>query len=125
MDDAQLMHAVRRFLAAPDKPGQTTPLDLLQTIRLLLQRADEEDIRPSQDTLAEELCSSPDAIARSQRRLHSSGWIVVRKGGYRGRTNLYTVQLDKLPLGNLSRTVVTEGAKKLAFEYGRILRVSS
>jgi hypothetical protein len=123
MTDAELVHVFRRVLAAEDKPREITPLDLLQIIRFLVQQADEKHVGPSQDTLAEELCSSPDAIAKSQRRLHSLGWIVVRKGGYRGRTNLYTVQLEKLPLGDLIRTVVSAEAKQIAYSYGQAVRI--
>jgi hypothetical protein len=123
MTDDKLIHIIRRLLAAEDKPNDLIPLDLLQTIRFLLQHADEKDIYPSQETLAEELCSSADAIARSQKRLHRTGWIVVRKGGYRGRTNRYTVQLEKLPVGDLRRTVVSPDAKRIALQYGQNVKV--
>jgi len=123
MTDEKLMHVIRRLLAAENKPSDLTSLDLLQTIRFLLQHADEKDIYPSQETLAEELCSSADAISRSQKRLQASGWIVVRKGGYRGRTNRYTVQLEKLPLGDLSRTIVSQDANSIALWYGQTVKV--
>jgi hypothetical protein len=120
MTDDQITMAIRRFLAA-EKPKRTTPLDLLQIIRLLLQKSDEKDVYVPQDTLAEELCSSPDAIARSQKRLRSRGWLSVEKGGYRGRTNKYCVMLDRLPLEDLSRTVVSSPALKMAQSYYKAL----
>jgi len=107
MTDAEITMAVRSLLAA-EKPKRTTPLDLLQVIRLLLQKSDEKDVYVSQDTLAEELCSSPDAIARSQKRLKGWGWLSIEKGGYRGRTNKYCVMLEKLPVGDLSKTVISQ-----------------
>jgi biotin operon repressor len=97
MTDAEITMTIRRLLAA-EKPKRTAPLDLLQVIRLLLQKSDEKDVYVSQDTLAEELCSSPDAIARSQKRLKGWGWISIEKGGYRGRTNKYCVMLQKPPV---------------------------
>jgi len=124
MNNRELVTAIRKMFAADEKPEGTTSLDLLQTIRLLVQNADETDIWPSQETLATDLCSSADAIARSQKRLHAHGWIVVRKGGYRGRTNLYTVQLERLPVGDLSRTVVSEDARTLAWQFGQVLKVT-
>lgn len=124
MTEEKLTHAIRLLLAA-DKPTALAPLDILQTIRLLLQHADEKYIYPSQATLAEQLCSSEDAIFKSQERLKKAGWIVVRKGGYRGRTNLYTVVLDKLPVGDLSRTVVSQEAARAAFTYGNAVKVAA
>jgi len=58
-NDTRLVMTIRSLLAA-EKPKNTSPLDLLQTIRLLVQHADEKDVYVSQTTLAEELCSSPD-----------------------------------------------------------------
>ena len=116
LNDTRILATMRSLLAA-DKPKTTTPLDLLQTIRLLLQHADEKDVYVSQITLAEELCSSPDAIARSQKRLSKRGWLSVSKGGYRGRANRYAVMLNKLPVGDLTKTVVSEDAQHLAKEY--------
>jgi hypothetical protein len=126
MNDVDLIHAIRRLLATENQlPKDTTPLDLLQTVRFLVQRADEANVWPSQDTLAEQLASSPDAIAKSQKRLRDNGWLVVRKGGYRGRTNSYSVDLDKVPLGDLSRTVISDSARKIAASYGRYVKVTT
>ena len=119
MTDEKLVMALRALLCAEDKPADVTPLDLLQIARLLLQHADEKDVYTSQDTLAEQLCSSVDSIARSQERLSKLGWIITRKGGYRGRTNLYQVDLEKLPIADLKRTVVSEDAKNLTIQLGR------
>jgi hypothetical protein len=123
LTDTQLVHTLRSLWCADDKPTQITPLDLGQITRLLLQHADERDVFTSQSTLAEQLCATSPSIIRSQERLSTLGWLIIRKGGYRGRTNLYTVALDKLPVANLARTVVSAEAKHLAAQYGNNLRV--
>jgi hypothetical protein len=125
MTDEKLVMALRALLCAEDKPADVTPLDLLQTARLLVQHADEKDVYTSQDTLAEQLCSSVDSIARSQERLSKLGWVITRKGGYRGRTNLYQVDLDKLPIADLKRTMVSPDAKNLAIQLGRQFKVDN
>ena len=125
MTDEQLIMTLRALLCAEDKPEEITPIDLLQIARLLVQHADEKDVYTSQDTLAEQLCSSPDSIHRSQERLNKLGWLIVRKGGYRGRTNLYQVDLEKLPIADLKRTVVSQDAKNLALQLGRQFKVDN
>lgn len=125
MTDSEIVVSLRSLLCADDKPQQITPLDLLQITRLLLQHADEKDVALSQDTIAEQLCTSADTIARSQERLAEIGWLIVRKGGYRGRTNSCTVALDHLPVAELSKTVVSEQARSLAAQYGQFLRVEN
>lgn len=63
MSNDQLLSAMRAFLAC-EKPSDLTPLDLLQTLALLLEGADEQDPYKGQETRALELASSPDSIAR-------------------------------------------------------------
>jgi hypothetical protein len=124
MTDQQLVAVLRGLLCSENKPKELTSLDLLQTVRLLIQRADESDLYVSQGTLAVQLCSSTNSIARSQAVLSTLEWLVVRKGGYRGRTNLYTIALDKLPTADLTRTVVSNEARQFATEVGTHLRVT-
>lgn len=125
MTDVQLVHYLRAFLASDDKPKNLSPIDLLQVVRFLLQLADEKDCYVSQETLAAQLCVSADAIARSQQRLKKAGWLIVRKGGYRGRSNRYEIVLNKLPQDDLLRTVVSQDAKRLAAGYGKALQVQT
>jgi hypothetical protein len=117
MNDSQITSTIRHLLSAENKPADFSPLDLLQTVRLLVQHADEKDVYVAQHTIAQQLCSSPDAIQKSQKRLHKRGWIVVRKGGYKGRTNNYHVELDKLPIADLSKTVISAEGLALATKY--------
>ena len=124
MNDTQLLHYLRAFLASDDKPETLNPLDIVQTVRLLLQLADEKDAYMSQDTLAMQLCSSVDAIKRSQDRLSCVGWLVIRKGGYRGRTNRYAINLDKLPQADLARTVVSPATRRYASRYGLYVKAN-
>jgi hypothetical protein len=123
MTDEKIVQCLRSLLCAEDKTRDLTPLDLLQTTRLLLQRADESDVYASQDTIANQLLTSHDCIARSQKRLAAVGWLIIRKGGYRGRTNMLAVALDKLPIADLHRTMVSKEAVTLAELYGSALRV--
>jgi len=114
MTDQQVLQAIRLLLSAEEKPKHVLPIDLLQVVRLLAQRADEEDISPAQGTLADQLGTSRDSIMRSQERLAALGWLIKRKGGHRGHTNTYQIAIDKLPIGDLSRTVVSDDARHIA-----------
>jgi len=118
MTDPQLLQYFRKFLSSEDKPDSLQAIDLLLTVRLLVQHADESNLYVSQGTLATQLCVSEDTIARSIERLKASGWLLVRKGGYRMRTNLYSIDLAKLPQDELTKTYISPAAKKLAQDYG-------
>ena len=122
MTDQEITRHIRHLLSAEHKPHNLEPIDLLQTVRLLVQGADEKDLYLSQSTLATQLCCSTDYIQKSQQRLRKKGWLIVRKGGARGRTNLYQVDLTKLPTADLSKTVVSDEARKLAVKYKLMVR---
>ena len=122
MNDSQLVTIVRHLVCTENVPTDITPLDRLQVIRLLVQHAAEENVYTSQDVLASQLGVAVPALARSQKRLKQHGWIAVHSGGYHRRTNRYSVQLDKLPIADLQRTIVTEDARKLAAGYAKYLR---
>jgi hypothetical protein len=99
MTDEQICQTVRSLFEADEKPEHLTPLDLLQTVRLLVEEQEYSmGVHVPQDELADQLCSSHDSIARSQARLHDAGWLVVKKATNKGRTNRLAVQVDKLPL---------------------------
>lgn len=122
MTDQQILQAIRRLLAADQKPSDCRPIDLLQIIRLLLQHSDEHDVRVSRGTLASELGCAESVVYESQQRLQQFGWLTVRKGKHKGRSNGFTVHLDKLPVGDLTRTVVSDPARLLAVQYGDMLK---
>jgi hypothetical protein len=117
MNDVNIMTAIRRMLANTDKSAKLTPLDLIFLVRLLAQQGDERDVYPSQGMLAMELCTSVGAIARSAKRLKKLGWITVKSGGKRNRTNFYGVNVDKLPTDDLQLTITSPTARHLAGEY--------
>lgn len=117
MTDEQLGKTIRHLVCADTKPKDISPVDMLQVIRMLVQRGDEAPLYMSQTTLAEQLGVSVETIQTSQKRLRKHGWLVIRKGGSKGRTNLYSVDLDALPVAGLKRTVITAEALALAQKY--------
>lgn len=117
MTDDQICKVIRRLLANDELPDGIVSIDLLQTVRLLVQHADEQDLYLSQGTLARHLGCAHDTIAKSQQRLHDAGWIVRRKGGHKGATNHIALQVDELSLGNLIKTVISEEARGVAKRY--------
>ena len=122
MTDEQIMQTIRRLLASDPKPSDCRPIDLLQTIRLLLQHGDERDVYVSRATLATELACAESVIYESQQRLKTYGWLSVRQGKHKGRSNGFIVHLDKLPVADLTRTVVSGPARLLAVQYGDVLK---
>jgi biotin operon repressor len=118
MKEEKLLEVIRKLLASQDgKPEELLPVDILLTIRLLLQHADEQPVRLSQGTLALELGCTESTIQKSGERLELAGWATVETGRGRWMPNKYFVILDKLPLAELRRTVVSEVATKLAQDY--------
>jgi hypothetical protein len=122
MNDTQIVCALRSLLCAENKPAETTPLDLLQVTRLLVQHADERDVYLSQDTIAMQLCSSVNSVIRSQDRLSNLGWVIVRRGGHKGRPNKYEVEIEKLPIADLAKNVYSQEALHLATTWGNRFR---
>jgi len=120
--DSQLVTTIRHLVCATDVPADITPTDRLQIIRFLIQGGDEKNLYVSQDTLAAQLGITVPSIVSSQKRLKEQQWLIIHSGGYHQRTNLYSVNLEKLPVADLHRTVVTDGARRLAAGYAKYLR---
>lgn len=116
MTDAEKLKAIRHLLAA-DKPEDCLPVDTLQTIALLVRNADEGECRPSIGTLATDLNCSETTIKQSQKRLKEYGWLISHSGKRYQSTNNYTIDIEKLPIGDLRRTVISDDMLKLAAEY--------
>jgi hypothetical protein len=118
MKEEKLLEVIRKLLASQDaKPSELLPVDLLLTIRLLLQHADEQPVCLSQGTLALELGCTENTVRNAGNRLKVAGWTTVETGKGRWAPNKYFVLLEKLPLAGLQRTVVSEAATKLAKDY--------
>jgi hypothetical protein len=119
MTDEKLMNTLRRLWTATDnRPDDMTVVDLGQVTRLLLQRADEAIVGLAQTTIAADTATSVDTIAKSQRRLKKRGWLTIRKGGYRGRVNLYSVNIEALPLGDYRKVIASPDATRFAAKWG-------
>lgn len=123
MQDEQLTAVIRKLFAA-DKPSVIRPIDLLLTIRLLVQHGDENEVQLSQGTLAHDLGCSESAIEHSVDTLENEAkWVDVRMQGHRSMPNRYHVNLDQLPLdADLSRTIVSPWAKQAALNYKNFLK---
>jgi hypothetical protein len=119
MKQETLLPTIRRLLAGhAERPDGLLPIDLLMTVRLLLQSADERPVYASQGTLAEELGCTEGTVAQSGLRLKAAGWLELETGKGRWKPNRYFVLLEKLPLEEqLRRTVVSPEAEKLARDY--------
>jgi len=120
--NTELLHLLRTFLSAEDKPSEVLPIDLLLVTRLLLQGSDEQATYLSQATLATQLKCGDDAIAQSQKRLEKLGWLSVSRRKHQGRTNRCVVLDEKLPAADLRKPVVSPEAKQIAVSYYRWLR---
>jgi biotin operon repressor len=126
VEDKHLVQVLQRLYAAEDKPQNLGPIDLALLTRTLLQHGEEDVLYVSQDTLATQLGCSPDTIGRATARLKDLGWLEVRSGGYQQRTNLYSVNVEKLPqAAALVKTIIGAEAKKLAWNYGSTLKINS
>ena len=79
LSDEQIAARIRAVLDNQDKPADLLPIDVLQTIRLLLEPYADVGIHISQTDLAEELACSRDSIGRSQERLVAAGWLRITK----------------------------------------------
>jgi hypothetical protein len=118
MKEEKLLEVIRKLLASQDaKPEELLPVDLLLIIRLLLQHADEQPVRLSQGRLALEFGCTENTIREAGNRLELAGWATVETGKGRWMPNKYFVVLEKLPLAELQRTVVSDAATKLAKDY--------
>lgn len=79
LNDEQIAARIRAVLDDQNKPTTLLPIDVLQTVRLLLEPYCDVGIHISQTDLADELACSRDSIARSQERLVDVGWLKVTK----------------------------------------------
>jgi hypothetical protein len=79
LNDEQIAARIRAVLDDQDKPADLLPIDVLQTIRLLLEPFSDVGIQISQTDLAEELACSRDSISRSQERLVAAGWLRITR----------------------------------------------
>lgn len=122
MKDEQLMQVLRRLLESEDKPKECTPTDLLQTVRFLVQHSAESGVSISRGTLSVQLGCGESAIYESQQRLKNFGWLAVQKGKRRGAANRFTLLIDKLPLGDLKKTVISDEMRELARSYQTLVK---
>jgi hypothetical protein len=91
LNDDQIATRIRAVLNDQDKPADLLPIDILQTIRLLLEPYADVGIHISQTDLTEELACSRDSVARSQERLVAAGWLKITKEGKTCKVNRLTV----------------------------------
>ena len=114
-----MLETLRKLLASDEgRPEGLLPVDLLLTIRLLLQGGDERPVYASQGTLARELGCNESTVSISATRLKQAGWLELETGKGRWQPNKYFVLIGKLPLEEkLRRTVVSEAAVMLAKNY--------
>jgi len=119
MKDETMLETLRKLLASDEgRPEGLLPVDLLLTIRLLLQGGDERPVYASQGTLARELGCNESTVSISATRLKQAGWLELETGKGRWQPNKYFVLIGKLPLEEkLRRTVVSEAAVMLAKNY--------
>jgi hypothetical protein len=117
--DSETVAILRDFLAA-DKPADATPLDILQTVYLLVRKAGDHDIYDSQQTLASRLGVDLTTVNRSQKRLASPlDWIARHQR--RGRSSTLSVNVDKLPRHKKEPLVISQDARALAAFYRGLL----
>ena len=119
MNEETLLRTIRGLLANDEgRPEGLLPVDLLLTIRLLLQSGDERPVYASQGTLARELGCTEGTIGQSSTRLKQAGWLELETGKGRWNPNKYFVLRGTLPLEEqLKRAVVSPEAEKLASDY--------
>jgi hypothetical protein len=116
MTDSQITDTIRRFLLAEKSPD-LSPTALLLIIRLLVQHGDEKELYLGQDTLAGELNCERKTIKRTAEELQKAQFLVVRHRGSKQLPNAYSVNLERLPLGEARRTIVSQTGKNAAMAY--------
>jgi biotin operon repressor len=126
MKDETLLETLRKLLASDEgRPEGLLPVDMLLTVRLLLQGGDERPVYASQSTLARELGCTEGTINTASQRLKEAGWLELETGKGRWQSNKYFVLLGKLPLEEkLRRTVVSDAAVTLAKNYMTVQRAA-
>jgi len=121
-DEQRILNLLRGLLCCEELPADCLPIDLLQIVKVLVQQAAGGEVAVAHNALAQHLSCSESVIKRSQTRLKDFGWLAVHSGKRRAHPNKLTVLTDALPVGDLTRTVVSEEAKTLAVRYGSGLR---
>jgi len=119
MTNTQILLTIRRLFRAGDANLDSEGMLLL--IRLIVQKADEESVYLSQDTIAQETRCSVSTIRTRTQILKHLGIIAVKSGKRRNAPNHITVILNKLPQGDLKVVTVSSAAKQMAFNYKNAL----
>jgi len=119
LTDTATLATIRNFISA-EKPASLNPVDILHIVYLMTRKAEDHSIFDSQQTLARGFNVDVKTIVRSQKRLAKVDYLA--RPQRRGRTNLLSLNILKIPSEAPLLLKITQDAKDLTLRYQTALR---